>query len=216
MLRLSRIAAGIALAGVASCQRAAKTQPPPESVGRPLAGYAALRLVLAPTAHVRDADSLGWVQQLGGARVVARRLDTAIVAVLDQRGVRPRWIMPSELARTYERNRTYAADPYQLVVEGLRGPAFRTGDKFGEPLSSQLRTMIALQDDARYVVLPVDLRFDRDGRGGAARAVLRVALLDPRSAEARWVGEVKSDASTRAGAALSGVATRLADLFVAP
>lgn len=215
MLRNSFLAAAVAIAGLAACHRGATADVSAEEAAtRPLAGYAALHLVVAPTAHVRSADSLAWVEQLGGVRAAARRLDTAIVAAFDSRGVASRWIFPSALARAYERNRAYASDPYQLVVEGIRGPAFKAGDKYGEPLSSQLRTMIALQDDARYVVLPADLHFER--AGGAQRAVLRVALLDPRTAEARWVADVKSAPAASAAAALASVATRLADLFVAP
>ena len=200
------------LMALASCHRAAQT--PPEAPERALGVYAAQRVVVTPTAHVRVADSLGWVQQLGGAKSVARRLDSNIVAVLDVRGLAPRWIFPAELTRAYERNRTYATDPYQLVVEQVRGAKFKTGERYGEPLSSQLRTMIALHEDARFVLLPADLRFERDGRAG--RAVLRVALLDPRFAEARWVGDVRGDAANGGAQALSTLATRVADLFVAP
>jgi hypothetical protein len=200
------------LVALASCHHAAQT--PPEAAERPLGVYAAQRVVVAPTAHVRVADSLGWVQQLSGAKGVARRLDSNIVAVLGVRGLGARWIFPAELTRAYERNRTYATDPYQLVVEQVRGPKFKTGERYGEPLSSQLRTMIALHEDARFVLLPADLRFERDGTAG--RAVLRVALLDPRFAEARWVGDVRGDAAGSVAQALSTLATRVADLFVAP
>jgi hypothetical protein len=204
----------IALAAAGACSRAARTEGTSESPAAPLAGYAALRLIVAPTSHVRATDSLGWVPLLGGARGAARRMDTALVAVFAARGTTSRWVFPAELARAFDRNRTYATDPYQLVVEGLRRSAFKTGEKYGEPLSSQLRTMIALQEDTRYVVLPVDLYFERAGAG--QRAVLRVALLDPRTAEARFVADLKSDGVANPSAALSGVAGRLADLFVAP
>lgn len=204
----------VALAAVASCSQAAKTGVTAESAAPPLAGYAALRLIVAPAAHVRAADSLGWVPLMGGPRGAARKLDTALAAAFDARGMTQRWIFPAELARAYERNRAYASDPYQLMVEGLRRPSFRAGEKYGEPLSSQLRTMIALQEDARYVVLPVDLRFDREGSG--ARATVRVVLLDPRTAEAKFVADVRGDVATTASAALTSVAGRLADLFAAP
>jgi hypothetical protein len=199
----------------ASCRRAVETgSPAADPVARPLAVYAAQRVIVAPTAHVRAADSLGWANQPADARSVARRLDTSIVAVLDARGLASRWVLPAELSRSYERNRTYATDPYALVVEQLRASSFKAGDQFGEPLSSQLRTMIALHGDARFVLLPVDLRFDKVG--SAARGVLRVALLDPRFAEAKWVGDVRGDAATAPSVALASVATRLADLFIAP
>src|SRR5207247_1362658 len=66
----------------------------------------------------------------------------------------------------------------------------------------------------RYVWLPVELRFE--GQGTSGRAVLRLALLDPRAAEAKWVGDVQGDGAASAALAMQSVATRLASLFVAP
>jgi hypothetical protein len=171
-------------------------------------------MIVTPTATVRTADSLGWVRQLAGAREAARRLDTSIVAALDARGLASRWILPPELVRAYERNRSYAADPYSLIVDQVRAVKFKTGDRYGEPLSSQLRTMIALHEDSRFVLLPVELRFERQGAVG--RAVLRIALLDPRSVEAKWIGDVKGEAVANPALAMASVAARLADLFAAP
>ena len=125
-----------------------------------------------------------------------------------------RWVMPDALVRTFERNRSYAADPHLLAMDPLRAPAFVSGGKYGEPLSSQLRTMIALEADARYVLLPIELRFEK--ATGGLRGVLRAAFVDPRTAEARWVGEVKGDAAATAASAFASVGQRLADLFSAP
>jgi hypothetical protein len=209
--RTTKIAATLAVVLIASCHRAAKA---PEEPVRPLSGFAVQRLVVAPTGHVRSGDSLSWVQMLGGPKAMARRLDTSIVAALDARGLASRWILPAALSHTYERNRTYASDPYQLVIDQLRGPNFKTGERYGEPLSSQLRTMIALEDNSRYVLLPVDLRFEKTNQNG--RAVLRLALLDPRATEAKWVGDVKGDPASSPTAALASLAEKIADLFIAP
>jgi hypothetical protein len=78
--------------------------------------------------------------------------------------------------------------------------------------------MIALHEDTRFVLIPVDLHFEPAGGAGSivGRAVLRVAVLDPRFAEAKWVGELKGGAAATAPQALSSVAARFADLFVAP
>jgi hypothetical protein len=210
-----RVFSLVIVAAFASCNRAAKTGSPAESeVVRPLAAFAAQRMVVMPTARVRAADSLGWVKGLGGVEPAARKLDTSIVAVLDERGLASRWILPAELVRSYERNRTYAADPYQLAIEQVRPSSFKAGGRYGDPLSSQLRTLIALHENARFVFMPIELRFEREGAGG--HAVVRVALLDPRSAEARWVAEVKGSAASTPALALVNVARSLADLFVAP
>ena len=151
---------------------------------------------------------------MGGNRLAARQLDSAIFLALDSRGLAQRWVMPAGLARSFERNRSYLTDPYLLAVEPLRNATFISAGKIAEPLASQLRNMIALEDDARYVLVPVELRFENSA--GTVRGVLRVAFLDPRAAEARWVGDVKGAPATTSAGALMSVGQRLADLFAAP
>lgn len=213
-MRTAHVWSALLLAGLASCGRGGRTGGLPAEPERPLAAYAAQRLVLTPVGFVRGADSLGWVQQLGGSRAAGRKLDTSLVAALDARGLAQRWVLPTELVHAFERNRSYATDPYQLALEPVRSPKFVTAERYGEPLSSQLRTLIALQQDARFVLVPIELRFERDG--AAARGVLKVALMDPRFAHANWVGDVKGVPATTAPQAMASVAASVADLFVAP
>jgi hypothetical protein len=200
------------LVTLAACNRGPKLETPVPGA-TPLAAYATQRIALTPTALVR-ADSLGWVQALGGAQAVRRLADSVILAALTERAIGGGWVLPTELMRGYERNRNYAANPYQLSVEPLRAPKFVALSRYGEPLASQLRSMIALHGDARIVVLPVEVRFERVAGGG--RSVLRVAVLDPRFAEARWVGELTGDSTSVPARALAEVGRRFADLFTAP
>ena len=158
-----------------------------------------------------SSDTGSLVREFGTASAVSRFFDGELARLLRERGIGTNWIMPAELARAYERNRMYASDPYNLAIEPLRSLKFVAGSKYGEPLSSQLRTMVALHEGARLVLLPAALQF----QGG--RTVLRVALLDPRYAEARWVGDIKSDSTqVQTRSSLTQVAGRLADLFAAP
>lgn len=197
---------------IAACNRGPRVDVP-EPGARPLAAYGTQPTALVPVGGARF-DSLGWVSQLGGAAVVARRVDTLIATALSMRGVGQSWILPAELVRSYERNRNYATDPYRLTVTPLGAPTFVAGSQYGEPLSSQLRTTIALHDDIRVVLVPVEIRFERVGSGG--RAILRTVLLDARLAQARWVGDVQSDIVSAPQGALESVAARFADLFLAP
>lgn len=202
-----------------SCSRAAsigspspQAQPAQQAEQTPLLAYATLRIAVTPTSFVRT-DSLGWNQRLGGPASIGRALDTALAAALHDRGVSRQWYMPADLMRSYERNRSYATNPYELTTNILRATNFQATNRYGEPLSSQLRTMIALHESVRMVLLPVEVRFEREGNAG--RAILRVALLDARAADARWVGEVRGDTSSVPRRALASVASRFADLFVA-
>ena len=175
----------------------------------PLAAYASQRVVLTPTSRVVSSDTDALVREFGTTSALSRFFDSEVARVFRSRGIGANWIHPPELARAYERNRAYAADPFNLAIEPVRAAKFVVGSKYGEPLSSQLRTMIALHEDARLVLLPAVLQL----QGG--RAVLRVALVDPRYAEARWVGDIKSDSTVVATrSSLAQLAGRLADLFV--
>lgn len=196
----------------AACNRGPRIDVPAPGA-RTLAAYGTQRVALVPVGGARF-DSLGWVSRLGGATVVARRVDTLIATALSMRGVGRPWILPAELVRSYQRNRNYATDPYQLTVSPLGANTFVAASAYGEPLSSQLRTMIALHDDVRVVLVPVEVRFERVGAAG--RAILRTALLDARLAQARWVGDVQSDTVSSPEGALESVAARFADLFLAP
>src|SRR5436190_18755079 len=71
----ARAVLGGTLLLAASCHRPAPDTPPAAEAARPLAVFATQKLTVTPTQRVRP-DSLGWVQQLGGFRVAARRLDT--------------------------------------------------------------------------------------------------------------------------------------------
>jgi hypothetical protein len=124
--------------------------------------------------------------------------------------------MPADLALSYKRNPTYATDPYALAEESLRASSFTVGTRLSEPLASQLRTMIALHENARVVLLPIELRFERaDATSSAARATLRLALVDPRFSEARWVGTVNSDTTSAEPRVLTRALARgVADLIV--
>lgn len=200
----------LALALVAvSCGRGGKSAPEP--VPQPLAGYAVQRLVLTPTGFLR-ADTSAWWRQ--GGSVSTRTLDSALVTALTARDLSRNWILPEALVAAYERNRIYAADPYRLALQPLRSTEFVAASRIGEPLSTQLRTMIALHEDTRYVLVPVELRFEP--AGAAARGVLKVALVDPRFAHANWVGTVEGAAAATPALALASVAGKVADLFIAP
>jgi hypothetical protein len=200
------------LAALASCSRGAKTGAVPEETPRPLQAFAPQRIILTPTTRVTaysTSDTLGTEPR---PQAEARAFDEELARRLRERGLTSTWILPVDLMRAHERNRTYAPDPYNLATDPVRSPRFVAGSKFGEPLSSQLRTMIALHEEARYILMPIVLRLHQNGRTS-----LRLALLDPRFAEARWVGEVSSDSAVaQPQTALTQVARRVADLFAAP
>jgi len=110
--------------------------------------------------------------------------------------------------------RSLIADARSLSAEWLRGRVLPE-TTVRDPLQSQVRGLVGLKG-SRYALLPVELRFENRGNGTGV-AILRIVMIDSRMAQIRWVGEVVSDpARTVSPALTASVATRFADLVLAP
>lgn len=185
---------------------------------RPFAALVAQQVVIAPTHSLRETDPLGWTKQVPRSRELLRALDDAIQKELGERGIARQWIFPADLVRAAKANPSYGQDPYALGAGPLRSGDIPPGTPVGSPLMMQLRTMVALQENARAVLLPVELRFERDTTPRMGVAVLRLALLDGRLGEVRWIGDVRSEPSATFAREplLKSIAVRFADLITAP
>jgi hypothetical protein len=215
MIRHASSSAFLVLALGCAQHGAPAASPPPQApgvIGAPLADLAAAHVVLLPVQRLRPADSLGWSASTD-ARDFLAALDEQIAATLRTRGVAAGWALPADLVRSARRNPGVAVEPYGLTIAPLL-QSRRAGGELHDPLASQLRTMVALHD-ARYALVPLELRFEPAG-GGMERAVLRVDLLDARLSQVRWTGEVSSDAEPALTSALAAtLAARFVDLIAA-
>jgi hypothetical protein len=183
---------------------------------RPLAFLVTQQLVVAPLNRMREGDALGWTQQIPRSREFMRGFDDALQAELGARGMSSRWVYPAALVQAGRSNPSYSIDPYSLAATPLRSPIAVAGTRVADPLAGQLRTMIALQESARTVFIPVELWFDRtpDGQGVA---VVRLALVDGRTTEIRWIGDVRGTPQASFSRELvTSVVAHTADLFAAP
>ena len=200
--------------GGSASQPQTQAPAPRELPEHALSGLAAQRVVLLPTYSARIAPNLAWSSAVGRLVDAQRTLDADILAALDERGLRKKWIFPEDLAQSFRRNASYSTDPYALAEEPLRSSMLAVDQRLPEPLASQLRTLIALHEDVRLVLAPVELRLEPAGTGG--RGVLRLVLVDPRSSVTRWIGEVASDAAPAYGPVISAsLASKLANLVTA-
>lgn len=206
-----------ALAAVLACRSARPEAPPsvPPPDFRPLNGFAAQRVAVLPAQRLRPVDSLAWGAHAPAGRAYLVALDSALAAQLTERGLGSVWALASDVERAARRNVAHAPDPRVLAVNPLMPRRNAPPEDIPEPLASQLRTLVALTD-ARYALVPVELRFEK-GAEGPGRAVLRVALLDARASTVTWSGDVAGDSSATLSAALAASpAARLADLIAAP
>lgn len=176
-------------------------------VVRPLAGLAGQRAILFPVQRVTGGAAAG----LGADAAMRGQLDDELAFALEERGLAGGWTTGPASVRLAARNPMYTADPRTLSVPAA---SLRRGDPIAEPLASQLRALAALAD-ARYAVVPLELRVD--AADGTTRALLRLALADVRLAQVLWAGETSSVDLPAAPAALAArVAASFTDLIVAP
>src|SRR5450432_4028989 len=124
--------------GAEACHHAAPEERPVTPAEHSLAGLASQHIVLLPAYSIRVLPGLAWTSAVGRPLDVERTLDADIFAALDERGLRKTWIFPEDLAQSYRRNASYAADPYSLAEEFLRSPGLLIDARLPEPLASQL------------------------------------------------------------------------------
>lgn len=175
--------------------------------------FAAERLVVMPTQGVATIDSLGWRGQIGPTLEFLLRADSAFSAALVDRGL-SQWVFPAALARSARRNPTYLTDPYKVRAAGPIRAALRTKEPtILEPLSSQLRALAAVSD-SRWVLVPLEVGFVRDGERGG-RVMVTAAIVDVRGAQVRWSGTVVGETvATYTFDAVVSAFKRFADLVV--
>ncbi|MEP6730788.1 MAG: hypothetical protein ABJE10_09125 [bacterium] len=206
---------------LAACHHAPSSEEassaPVEQPVRPLAQLASQRVIVTPTYYLVTGDPLGWAAQVPKGREYLRTFDDEVTTVLADRGLKSQWIYPADLVRATKANPTYGVDPYSLGANILRGSDVVSGTRLADPLATQLRTMIALQEGARAVLVPVEIHFEKVGSTGQGVAALKVALLDARLGDVRWIGTVRSDpAPAFSRAVMTSLAGHFADLFTAP
>lgn len=192
LARIARIGLVPALAGLASaCSGGggSAATPGPQPAEHSLGAIAAQHVAVLPTYSVRALPDIAWAPP--PLMPLRRQLDSSIVAAFDARGLRRTWIFPEQLEQSYRHNPTYATDPYALAEEPLRASSFNQNTHLPEPIASQVRTLVALNEDTRLVLAPVELRLEKAGTGG--RGVLHVVLIDARLANVIWVADIVSD-----------------------
>jgi len=177
----------------------------------PLAAFAAQRVLVLPVQHLRS--DTGSIVTAAGWGAFRKELDDSIGAQIADRGIGRGWGYAADVARTTKRNALYSGDPYALGAQPLRGVIPRPDDKVPQVLAGNIRTIIAL-GDARYVLLPIELRIER--KGALQQAVLRLTLIDGRLGQFVWIGDVVSEQATvLTPSVINSLASRVADLIVA-
>lgn len=173
------------------------------------------RVVVIPTRFLIVDRRLGWVAALDTATTLGG-LDDEIRFAMSERGVGGGWAWGDEVRRSVARSAGVVPDVRRLVAEPLVNVKAGDAITVPDPLRSHLRALGALHG-ARYVLYPLVLSFapTTDGPSSAGRAVLRIALIDVRTATVEWIGDVASEPANRYGPAIAaGLASKVGDLVL--
>jgi hypothetical protein len=178
----------------------------------PLAAFAGQRVLVLPVQFLLS--DTGAIVTPAGWGAFRKELDDSIGAEIAGRGIGKGWGYAADVVRSSKRNALYSGDPYALGAQQLRGVVPKPEDKIPQVLAGNIRTIIAL-GDARYVLLPIEVRVEK--KGALQRAVLRLTLIDGRLGQYVWLGDVASEAATALTPVIVGsLAARVADLVLAP
>jgi hypothetical protein len=178
----------------------------------PLNSFASMPLIVLPTQ--RAGDAIGWGVKAGEPKVVFALFDSALATAIRGKGVTS-WVMSDDLARTARRNPTYATNPSDIRAgDAVRFLERQRDENIPEPVASQLRTLAGFHD-ARYALIPVEVRFEAGSASSTGRAVARMAVLDIRGSRLVFIGDiVGSDAPDFTPSLVAALARRFADLVV--
>jgi len=179
----------------------------------PLAPFTTRHVVVLPVQYLGMGDSLGWAAQIPDTRAYLDEVDAEIHFALSNVGVKNIWVFPKALVAMSRRNPGYLPDPHEIAAQWLRPPMKKkVPPQLPEPFGSQIRSLVAMEDEGQYVLCPVEIRFEPAG-SGMERAVVRIVLLDARRSQVRWMVDVQGDPSSSFSPALAAsVAAHLADL----
>jgi hypothetical protein len=173
-----------------------------------------MRLIVLPAQGVRTGDAMGWAAKTGERRAFLATVDSALETAVKAKGLSS-WVLASDLARTARRNPLYATNPADIRgADAVRFLERQRDENIPEPVASQLRTLTSFHD-ARYALIPVEVRFEPGSASGTGRAILRMAVLDVRGSRLVFIGDISgSDAPAYTPEIGAALARRFADLVV--
>ncbi len=182
-----------------------------------LAAFSTRRLMILPVHYLRMGDSLNWAGEISDQQAYLSALDDEIAFAFSDRGVQKVWVFPAAIDAMVKRNEPYAPDPHAMAAQWLRFPGpKRLPQQVPDPIASQLRTLVALQEGGQLVLLPVELRFESVPNGQEC-AVLRFVIFDAVRAKIIYMADVASDPQSSFGPALAAsLAGHLADQLGPP
>lgn len=172
----------LAWATALGCKRGAEPAPAP--------GFGVLsgqRVLVLPVQYVTRAPG-GWIGGAANAESAARQADSEIAFALGEESGRAEWITPTRQVEALRSRPSIQVNPYLLSADEARREGRRLRD-VRDPLYGEIRMLAALFD-TRFAVWPMELYYEPDAEGVEGRLAIRTFLLDARSGDVLWYGEI--------------------------
>jgi len=158
------------------------------STQRPLAILLSKRVLVLPVQRRTFRDSLKWESRMPPASEYLASVDDELTFALTERGLADEWILPPAIIAAAKRNSALGVNPRALGVDQLFA-LFPDKWQLLDPLAKQLRSLVAI-NEARYVLLPLELRFSNAKTPGMVEPSLRLMIIDARRAQVQWTGQI--------------------------
>ncbi len=184
------ISLGLALIASMACASGGSGASDPNNDSASLAGYAGRAVLVLPLQQV--SENPGVTSSRSYAAMAFREAMDYEIRFAFGDSPPARWVFGPAIIESSRRNIGVSADPLKLSVDGLTEKLPEPEESVSETLRTQLRQLIALTD-ARYVLLPVNVRSVNSGSTGMRRATMRVVLIDARLAQVRWAEDISTE-----------------------
>lgn len=171
-------------------------------------------MLVLPAQGLQAGDAMGWVASIEDRRGLLARLDSTMASEIRDRGLAATWASAGELDRIARRNPVHVARVSDIRAgDAVRALERRRDDDIPEPIASQLRVLAGFHE-ARYALVPAEVRFERGEFADAGRAILRVGILDVRGSKLVFIGDIVGPDAGDATTALTNLGRRFASLIV--
>lgn len=179
-----------------------------------LAVYATQRMLVMPAQAIRPGNVSGWADDATSLRTLLAGFDSTLSTEFRARGLAPQWATAGELDRIARRNPVHVTRPSDIRAGAAVASLERQRDEdIPEPIASQLRVYAGFHE-ARYALVPAEIRFEQGEFADAGRAIARVGILDIRGSKLVFIGDVVGPDAGDAATAVTNLGRRLADLIV--
>ena len=149
------------------------------------------QMLVLPAQFLSVTNAGGGADIMQGGAALLPILDEEITDAFRKRGVKSNWTFGREIAEASMRSGGITGNPRELSAQGIR--RVKPGDTpLPEPLASEIRGIVALTN-ARYTILPLEVNIDT--RGGERKGLVRLLLIDARTARVLWAEDVSAAAS---------------------